>query len=183
MSAPNFDAVYQFKTVVQRAAALFVAAQNIAVYTRTNESLRTPAWLAENPTLVDYVLSTLVFQKQRPRLEIYYDHGQETGHVNPTNFRPDCWTGNLSVVGVTAPKDEEHEQYIARVRNVMVRLRTSLFNDRTASTDLLLPWHCILDMVESGTSGRDETQDGYYLSNINYAIKINIRPTAWPAEE
>lgn len=183
MSAPNFDAVYNFEGAILNPIAVLVAQEEIAVYTPSNDALRTAAWLAANPDLADLVLSSVDFQKKRPRTEIIYQHGQETGHVYPPVCRPDVWTGNLMLGIVTAPVAASHEQHRARVRNVMTLVRTALYDDRISSTDLLLPWHCILDMVESGTSPATEPKDGYYLSNINYAIKINIRPEAWPAEE
>lgn len=183
MSAPNFDAVYNFEGAILNPIAVLIAQQQMAVYTPSNDALRTAAWLAANPTLTDLVLSSVEFQKKRPRVEIIYQHGQETGHVYPPVCRPDVWTGNLMVGIVTAAVAASHEHHRARVRNVMTLVRTALYNDRTASTDALLPWHGILDLEDSGTAPATEPQEGYYLSNITYAIKINIRPTAWPAEE
>lgn len=183
MSAPSFDEVYNFEGAILNPLAMLIAAQGIAIYTPSNDALRTDAWIAANPTLVDLVLpSNVDFQELRPRVEMVYQHGSETGHVYPPVCRPDVWTASLMVGIVTAPIAAAHEQFRARVRNVMAICRTTLYNDRTTGTDALLPYHCILDIVDSGTSPATQPEDGHYLSSLTYQLKVNIRPTAWPAE-
>ena len=167
MPADSFDQVYDIETAIEAAFKSFFTAQEIPCYV-TND-------IAE-------------IQKSRPRVELMYQHGSEIGHNSTasTYYRPDTFAGGLTVAIVTNAKDDntgtiEHSQFRARVRNIMAKSRTAFKADADAE-NALLPYHCVLDVVESGTSPGYEPQDGYYISRISYEIKTNIRPDAWPSE-
>ena len=170
MPADNFDIIYDIESAVEAAFKLLFAEDDLTAYTINQ--------LGET-------------QKERPRVELMYSHGSEAGHNSTasTYYRPDTFTGSLTVAIVTNSKDEsigiaEHAQFRGRVRNIMAKSRTRLKADRDASdVDALLPYHCVLDVVESGTSPAYSPEDGHLVSRINYEIKTNIRPDAWPTEE
>ena len=129
-------------------------------------------------------------QRPRPRVEVYFAPGGETGHIsaNATYRRPDMWTGNLTlrVVSNTKPDEvgtSEHSAYRAKVRNLMAMSRTIFKSDADASDVAgYLPYHTVADLVLSGSNPSYEGQDGYYETTISYDLTFNIRPTAWPSE-
>ncbi len=167
MQAETFDQCYDIEGAVESALKSFFTSQEIAAYT-TND-------IAE-------------LQKTRPRVEVVLQLGNENGHNSAIApyYRPDTFSASLLIGVVTNAKDDntgtvEHAQFRARVRNAMAKARTLLKADADGD-DTLLPYHGILDIVESGTSPAYEPQDGHYISRINYSLIINIRPDAWPAE-
>lgn len=170
MLAETFDQVYDIETAIEAGFKTFFTAQDIAAYV-TNDAGET--------------------QKERPRVELMYANGAEAGHNSTASeyYRPDTFLGNLNVAVVTNAKDEsigtaEHALFRARVRNVMVKCRTAFKADRDASdVSALLPYHCVLDIAESGTAPAYEPENGHYVSRLSYELRINIRPDAWPTEE
>jgi hypothetical protein len=169
MPADSFDQVYDIETAIESGFKAVFAEDGLTAYTIND--------LGET-------------QKERPRVEIMYQHGGEAGHNSTasTYYRPDTFTGSLTVAVVTNSKDEsigiaEHAQFRGRVRNIMVKSRTRFKADRDAAdVDALLPHHCVLDVVESGTSPGYSPDDGHLVSRINYELKVCIRDDAWPSE-
>jgi hypothetical protein len=169
MPADNFDLIYDFETAIEAAFKLVFAEDELTAYT-INE-------LGET-------------QKERPRVELFYANGAEAGHNSTASeyYRPDTFSGSLTVAVITNSKDEsigiaEHAQFRGRVRNIMAKCRTRFKADRDAAdVDALLPFHCVLDVVGSGTSPAYSPDEGHLVSRLNYEIKINIRPDAWPTE-
>jgi len=167
MPADSLDQIYDFETAIEAAFKAFFVSQEIAAYV-TNDIGET--------------------QKERPRVELMYANGSELGHNSTasTYYRPDTFSGSLNVAVVTNAKDEtagtaEHAQFRARVRNVMAQSRTALKADRDGD-NTALPYHCVLDVMESGTSPAYSPEDGHFVSRLSYELKINIRPEAWPTE-
>lgn len=144
--------------------------------------------LFEEELFTTYVTNDAAeFQKSRPRVEIMFALGSETGHnsTHSTYYRPDAFNGSL-VVAVVTPADDtngtaQHAQYRARVRNLMAKCRTRFKSDADGD-DALLPYHTVQDVVESGTAPAYAPEDGVYISRGNYELKLNIRPDAWPTE-
>lgn len=123
-------------------------------------------------------------QRPRPRVELYFATGQETGHYHPSHFRADAFTGNLMLRIVGSPKTttREHSDYRAKVRDVMAGSRDEFKSDSDNNdANALLPYHSVMDVVESGTNPNYQDDDGSIESAITYQIKFNIRPDAWPA--
>lgn len=162
--ATDIIQIYDFENAIEAAFKALLTAENIEARVSLDED---------------------DFQDVRPRVEVYCSPGQETGHYHPTHFRADTFTGTvtLAIVSNTKQTTREHSDFRAKVRDVMAGSRDEFKADRDLNdASALLPYHCILDVVESGTSPnyRDE-EAGVIVSSINYAIKFNIRPDAWPA--
>jgi hypothetical protein len=51
-----------------------------------------------------------------------------------------------------------------------------------AGDDTLLPYHTINDIVQSGSNPSYEGQECFFETSLNYDLKFNIRPAAWPGE-
>ncbi len=129
------------------------------------------------------------FQQERPRIDLQYVHGVESGHNRavPPYFQADSFLGSLNVVVVTnsqAATEEnpdggmsQHSRYRALVRSEFAKMRYNF-----AVNPDWLPFYSILDIVEPGTAFVLNAQDGYYTSEINFDFKINIKPDAWPPE-
>lgn len=133
-------------------------------------------------------------QMERPRVELQVMIGPATDHRSTHNneFRPDSFAGQLQVsviTNVAATSDANatpmndgaylHAQYRALVRYVLAGLERWLKSD--AAT--VLPHHTVNRLIEAGTTPRAQTQDGYYVSTINYDFHFNIRPESWPSAE
>lgn len=124
------------------------------------------------------------FQKARPRCEILFQNGAESGHafiLPDASIRADVWAGTLQLACVTSATSApgvsastQHRQYRAQVRSVCA----GYF--RTLKSPEVLPFHIIMDVEESGTSNEYKPQDGLWASNISFAVKYGIRPDAWP---
>lgn len=167
MPADSFDQIYDIETAIESAFKAFFTSQEIDCYTTNDASEQ---------------------QKKRPRVELMYLHGSEAGHNSTASnyYRPDTFLATLVVAVVTNAKGDEvgtaeHSQFRARVRNAMAKSRTLLKADADGA-NTLLPFHSVMDVVESGTSPAYQPEDGYFISRINYELKTNIRPDAWPAE-
>jgi hypothetical protein len=167
MPAENFDLIYDIESAVESAFKSLFQSSDLVAYT-TND--------AGMPS------------KERPRVELMYQHGAEDGHNSTASnyYRADTFAGSIIVAVITNAQDEsigtaEHAQFRARVRNVMAKANALLVADRSGD-DSLLPYHSVMDVVESGTAPAYTPEEGHLVSRINYSIKVNIRPDAWPSE-
>jgi hypothetical protein len=79
------------------------------------------------------------------------------------------WSGSLSVNIVTGLNLAEHRIYRATVRKIIA---DGAFNTRTDC-------HHIGGIYETGTSLGMQTDDGYYISTISYAVDFAIDAGAW----
>jgi len=163
MQATTTIQIYDFENAIEAAFKALFTAENIDAFVSLDE--------------VD-------FQNVRPRIELFCSPGAETGHYHPTHYRADTFGGTVVLRIISNPKatTREHSDYRATIRDIMAgsrdKFKADVDNDDAAA---LLPYHSILDVVESGTSPTYLGEDGTVESVINYTIKFNIRPDAWPA--
>lgn len=163
MQATDIIQIYDYENAIEAAFKALLEAEEIAAFVSLDE---------------------LDFQEARPRVEVFCSPGQETGHYHPTLFRADSFTGTVMLRIVSNPKatTREHSDYRATVRDIMAGSRAEFKADRDlVDASALLPYHSILDVVESGTSPNYEGEGGVVESAVTYQIKFNIRPSAWPA--
>jgi hypothetical protein len=170
MPAATFKACYDFETALPAGFKALLQAEEI-------KPVLVPA---DGPK----------FRQERPRIELYFNAGGETGHHAPTlpHYRADAFAGSLliTIISNTKPADvgtAEHMDYVSAVRDLMARARTLFKADRDAADAAgYLPYHAVHDIVHTGSNTDYEGQDGYYQTDLNYDLKFSIRPDAWPAE-
>jgi hypothetical protein len=66
------------------------------------------------------------------------------------------------------------------VRFICGTLETTLTDDANAA-NTLLPYHSVNRFFESGTSPKIHHETGVLVSQLNFEVHFNIRPSAWPA--
>lgn len=167
MPADNFKLCYDFETAIPVGFKRLFAAENVAVLVPDDGPMT---------------------QMPRPRIELFFACGPETGHIWPASIygRADAFTGTigLTVISNVRPADvgtKEHADYVATVRDLMARA-TTLFKANREDADTYLPHHAIDAITATGCTPHYESQDGYYQTDMNYNIRFCIRPDAWPSE-
>lgn len=170
MRAQNAIQIYDFENAIEGGFKALLAAAEIAAVVSLDEAK---------------------FQEVRPRVNLFFSPGEEMRHwyvdqaqANPRHLRTDAYTGTLLATIVTVPKatTREHSDYRATIRDLMAGAKDQFKADMDAAdADQLLPYHSIIDVVESGTAPNYRDEEGAITSAISYAIKFNIRPEAWPA--
>jgi len=168
MSALNFQQCYDFETAIPAGFKKLFTAEDVSNVFIPNDGPK--------------------FQNVRPRIELFFSCGPETGHCRPIlpHYRADAFTGSigLTVISNVRPAEvgtAEHSDHVATVRDLMARA-TSLFKINRTADDLMLPYHAIDAVTAAGSTPHYESQDGYYQTDLNYEIRFSIRPDAWPDE-
>lgn len=130
------------------------------------------------------------FQKIRPRVELQLEAVTATDHrqLVAGSYVPDSWTGTVNVFVITNTKSgesddvpvgdglREHGAFKALVRYNLDKVETVLTADAT-----LLPYHSVNRLFPSGASPSYKPEDGTIVTQLNYDIHFNVRPTAWTA--
>lgn len=167
MPAANFQLIYDFETAIPVGFKRLFAAEDVVVIVPDDGPMS---------------------KMPRPRIEMFFSCGPETGHLWPASIygRADAFTGTIgmTVLSNVRPADvgtKEHADYVATVRDLMARATTLLKTNREGA-DTYLPYHAIDAIVATGCTPHYESQDGYYQTDMNYDIRFSIRPDAWPAE-
>lgn len=170
MPAENFHLIYDFETAIPAGfKSLFFIEEKITVLVPDDGPAN---------------------EQPRPRIEMYFATGAETGHLRPSApyFRPDAFMGSLAlkVVSNTKPADvgtKEHAAFVSLVRNMLAKASTLFKADRDAAdVNGYLPYHSIDSVVSTGSSPHYEGQDGYYETDMSFDLRFSIRPDAWPSE-
>lgn len=112
-----------------------------------------------------------------PRAEVQFTTGSGIEHYHNfpgANPRPDTFSGSLSVGIVTdrTKNDADHTTIRAKVRNLIYDFRDSI--------NVLLSYHAILRVLESGTSPLVTAEDNQDVSTVNFTVDFCIRTDAWP---
>jgi hypothetical protein len=165
MPAANFTEIYDFETAIESAF----------------ETLCNEAFIdtSSSNTKKD-------FSDKIPRVEFVLQLGGEAGHNSTTtpHHRADTFTASLTGALITLPQQDDtatrsqHAEYRATIRNIMAKARRELSDNRAD----LLPYHNILDIVSSGSSAQYQSEEGHWMTRMNYEIKFAVRPDAWPSE-
>lgn len=116
------------------------------------------------------------FQRDRARVEIVFvpGQGQNIRRKIDYAFRECAWKGEYQLAVITKPDPAEHARYLALIRNFMAGAQ-SLIND----TDMM-HYHTIQHFShDNGTSTRIATEDGYFVTNLNFGIDFSIQGNGW----
>ncbi len=131
--------------------------------------------------LVAFTLADKIdFQKDRPRVEIIYQHQGET---NPKRIamlpdgskRTSCFRGELKLIAISEAEETgklAHSQYRAQVRNACSQLE-QLVNETQ------LDKHRINFTVTGHEVTGVRQQDGYQQTTFPFIIDISIQQDAW----
>lgn len=123
------------------------------------------------------------FQTERPRYEVVFKVGSShpkgsTGQrqlMPQTQIQRDvAWRGEFSVICVT-DSEQDSKQSMGYFRAKLRYLQPLL---PILSNGVLLPYHNIQFVTETGTTPTYSPEDGLWLSSIMYAIDFSINNSA-----
>lgn len=129
-------------------------------------------------------LSSVDFQKVRPRVEVKITVGDHNGHkfnCPDGQQRYDQWAIALALQAVTEipAKAEDnllHELYVAQLRAYCSTLAQSSWNDLVN-----FPYHAIAEpLMETGTTNSLKSDDGLEFSILSLRGVVGVRKDAWP---
>jgi len=177
--------IYDFETPVEMALALAFAAEEIKIYTPSNEGFATDAWRAANPELSDQIL-TVEFQQARPRIELAFRAGTAAGRNYPsstTRAPLGGWDHDLargSIIGIkviTKVSILEHRQFLAQVRGLMATILRTINGDETIADAIAgqqLVYHRLAEVTEAGASPIYTPEQGVYQTDLQYAAQLTL---------
>ena len=115
-----------------------------------------------------------------PYASVQYVTGAATSHesalLSDGSRRFDTWDGNLSI-GIATNRDKDKLDDHTTLRG---RIRNLIYDWRNTITDALLPYHSILNVIESGTTPATAADDNHDVSTITFQLKFQVTPSAWP---
>jgi hypothetical protein len=155
MPAANYYELLQFEDSIESAVVSVLNANGLtAVRQRGNTSLATPR--------VEVRMITGAAEEH---------YGYDAAGEPFVNF----WhaTIQLAIVTNRSRNDASHTTYRGKCRWLMQRL--ALFN-----TDVLLPYHTIERILESGTSPEIQPDENHDASVVSFAVDFCIRNDAYP---
>jgi hypothetical protein len=177
--------IYDFETPVEIAFALAFAAEQIKIYTPSNEGFATEDWRAANPTLSPQIL-TVDFQQDRPRIELAFRVGTAAGRNLPTSTEhPPIggWDHDLARAGIigirviTKVNILEHREFLAQVRGLMATILRTINGDITI-TDAIggqqLVYHRLAEVMEAGATSVYTPEQGVYQTDLNYSAQLTL---------
>lgn len=152
-AASTIEELYQFENSLESAAKSILAAVPLNAYRqRDTDEVATP-WAA---------------------IQLSGTRAERAAHVIDDVAWPDGFSGSLRVVIVTnrGQNAASHTTYVGKVRRALY--------DLPNWTALLLPYHKVWNVMETGTAPtpiEDQNQDA---SEITFKVDWLIRETAWP---
>jgi hypothetical protein len=183
------QSIYDFETPVEVAFAIAFGASEISVYTPSNDGLVTAAWVLANPQLATRVLSAITFQKERPRIELLARIGAARGlnypasGVQPIGGYAHEMARHLGITikVITNLEILQHRQFVAQVRGQMATILVQINGDETQDNTITgqqLTIHRIPILDEAGATNAYTTEDGNFVTDLNYAGQITVQESA-----
>jgi len=186
----TLQSIYDFETPVEKAFAIAFGANEISIYTPSNDGFATDEWALENPQLATRVLSALEIQKQRPRIELVAVTGNAMMRNYPaaTSFQPiggyahdmgrqlSVMIKVVSNLGIL-----EHREFVAQVRGQMATILRTINGDETQDDAIdgqQLTLHRIPQLEEAGASSTYKAEDGVFNTDLSYTGQITIQQSA-----
>lgn len=166
--APDYKSLYKFKTVLEA---------GFEKWLNENAELKLVATAAV-PGLPNTEGSSDNFQKPRPRIEAIATPGAAFGHfvIDAEGLRRENgWAANLSLLVITESNAEQHDEYVATIRNLMATGDQVLDED-----NLYMPYHEVGRIETAGTEPDITPQNGVYVTKLNYTLNFAVKVTAWP---
>lgn len=176
-SPEQIAAVYNFEAIFEKALQAVFLSADIKSYTsqfvaRTGDSLIDNAAVAAGFQLLD-------FQKDRPRVEIFFTPGagqglwRELGVAGATTPVECAWAGQYRLEIVTAADIRVHSAFVVAVRFVMQTLQCRLNNSG-------LTFHAIAPFYkDGGTSPTIKAESGSFQTTMMFEINFSIQDDAW----
>lgn len=171
--------IYDFESIIENAVK--------AVFTAAGLTCFTPQDAA-----------TIDFQKERPRVEVEYQHGvgQNQWHIEQTapnafkDRRERAWKGQLVVALVTEANITIHCAYRAQVRSIMAGLWNQINGDGAEDcpwqysvngtpTDGKLRNHKLHYVGDAGTSPIYPMDQGMFKTTMNFNVDLSVQENAW----
>lgn len=153
--APSWDELYKFEDAVEWAAQSILEAHGVSAFIQRSESI-----IATPCVGVQFTVG--------PAMDRY---GKR---VEDGQLFIDTWTGKLTFAIFTARTkgNQYHSGIRARIRWLM---NTIAFWNAD-----VLPFHQMLRILEDGTSVQITPDKDRDVSEISFAVHLNIREDAWP---
>jgi hypothetical protein len=157
MPAPKFSTCYQFEDSIEAAVKSALNLSVLNCYSQRD----------------DDVVGT-------PRTHVQFTTGAATEHyselLSDSTRRPDMFQGTLQVGIVTNRGVDTADAHAANRGTI----RDILYNFQVTLTDVLLPYHKIVRVMETGTTPESSADDEHDISTISFNLWFQIRPSAWP---
>lgn len=160
------ETIYDFETAIEEAFRTALAAQSLTAYTVTTIPTEDGEAASE-------------FQKKRPRVVVSFAPGAAKGMLlaesgykaRSGELREQAYAGTLTVEVVTAAAIATHRAYRATVRSVM---------DTICRTVNVLPAkHCVQRVKAASTSDTYSSDQGAYVSRLQYEVDFSVQTDAW----
>ena len=154
MPAPDYETIYSFEDAIEAAVQTVLNAAGLKCYFQRE-----------------------IISVTTPYVAIQFVAGAATEHYAAVagDYRPDIWGGSLHLQVVTDRTNNNlgHGLYRSQVRKLMAV-------DATFKNAVLLPYHEVFFIMESGTTPAIRTEDDLDVSTLSYTVKFGIRAGQWP---
>lgn len=168
-------AVYDFEAVFENALKAVLTAAEVKAF--TSQLIPSTGDAAEDATLAAQGFEILDFQKDRPRVEIFFTPGAGMGqliqHPETGAETETAWKGGYALRLITAADMRIHRAFRTLVRYQCHRLR-GVVNGVAPMT-----LHCLQFLRDAGTSPTIKSEDGLFESALQFEIDFSIQGNAW----
>lgn len=155
MSATDYEQLYDFESNIELGIKAVLEGFDLRVFRQTDGDTVTHPYVA-----VQLVLGSAL------------DHPVE---APDGTVRNDVWESTLKTQIVTERTRTTNQHSLYRQR-----CRKAFYDFRRTFTEAALPWYQITNMFESGSTPTIATENNEDISDLNWYLRFQIRPRAWP---
>lgn len=139
-----------------------------------SEALRQVLSDAEFDAWTAYVVPD--FQKERGRVEVIFVPGPGQGIWKMINGEPRerAWKGQFVLHAITQIDQVQHGIYVGQLRTLMAKAGSLINGTDPMQFHKLQPF-----FMDAGTSAVLTSDDGYYMTTLNYNVDFSIQDNAW----
>jgi hypothetical protein len=190
----DFSILYDWSLIEKGIQAFFVAADlggaGAFVAPKDDDDPNRETWTPPAGQTPFYTaFQSLTFQKCRPRVSVSLDGIVPFGSPPPmivdanNQLRVRAWRGQLDFAVITNPSYAQHTALRALVQSViatMVPVLGDINSVESTGVNANLTYHEIATCWDAGNNTGIHAEQGYYGSQLKYAITFGIRAAAWP---
>jgi hypothetical protein len=124
--------------------------------------------------------------EETPRVDVTFSPGSSLGHMttigqaNPKQV-PDMFDGTLTLrISTARPIEDDDAELHGEIRGWV---RYVMSAGARGLNETILPYLQIMDMLPSGSASQIYDEKSQDITELSYAVKFAIRPSAWPTGE
>jgi hypothetical protein len=186
-TAEQIAEIYDFPRVMEVSLKALFTAREVKAF--TSQMIGSTGDAAQDQALIEQGWDIIDFQKDRPRVEIFFQPGAGQGRFRATTVNgiviplETAWNGQFKLDVFTLPDIRAHAAFVTMVRFIMhtqlLQVNAFLPDGTQGNPGTLLSHRIQSFQKDAGTTPLMKSEEGVFQTSLLTEIDFSIQDDAW----